>query len=70
MMALLAPSLGDVLDVVGCATGTLIAFLLPALFSLKLQGYSRLAVVLLVVGGSVGLIGTFFSLTQLIQDME
>jgi amino acid permease len=33
VLALLAPSLGDVLNLVGCASGTMIAFILPAMFS-------------------------------------
>jgi amino acid permease len=65
----LAPSLGDVLDLVGCAAGTMIAFVLPGLFSFRLQGYTHLAAVILAVGGIVGLIGTVFSLQKLITDM-
>jgi amino acid permease len=67
-LAIKAPSLGDVLDLVGCATGTVIAFILPAMFSFKLHGYSHLALAFLVVGASVGLIGTFFSLVELVKD--
>ena len=67
-LAIVAPSLGDVLDFVGCSTGTLIAFILPALFSLKLQGYSNLAALLLIVGGTVGSVGTVFSIQKLFVD--
>jgi amino acid permease len=69
LLAILAPSLGDVLDLVGCAAGTMIAFVLPGLFSFRLQGYTHLAAVILAVGGIVGLIGTVFSLQKLITDM-
>lgn len=67
-LAIVAPSLGDVLDFVGCSTGTLIAFILPALFSFQLQGYSNLASLLLFVGGTVGSIGTVFSIQKLFLD--
>lgn len=67
-LAISAPSLGDVLDLVGCATGTLIAFVLPGLFSLQLEGYTAKAALLLGVGGVVGTIGTFFSLKTLFLD--
>lgn len=66
ILAIVAPSLGDVLNLVGCATGTLIAFLLPALISFRLQGYTHLAMLILVVGGAVGLIGTWFSFRKIL----
>jgi amino acid permease len=67
-LATVAPSLGDVLDLVGCATGTLIAFILPSLLALKLQGYSHLAAFILIVGVIVGVVGTTFSLKKLASD--
>lgn len=67
-LALVAPNLGDVLNLVGCATGTVIAFILPSLFYFRLRGYSNTAATLLVVGGVVGSVGTFFSTRQLILD--
>ena len=69
-LAISAPSLGDVLDLVGCASGALIAFVMPGLFSLQIKGYSTEAALLLGVGGFVGTIGTFFSLRHLLRDME
>ena len=69
-LAVSAPSLGDVLDLVGCASGTLIAFVMPGLFSLQIKGYSTEGALLLGVGGFVGTIGTFFSLRRLLKDME
>jgi amino acid permease len=69
-LAIVAPNLGDVLNLVGCATGTVIAFILPALFSFQLNGYSHTALFLLVVGGLVGLVGTVFSTKQLIVDAD
>lgn len=69
LLAILAPSLGDVLDVVGCGTGTVIAFILPALFSFRLRGYSHLAAFLLAIGGLVGLVGTTFSVQKLVSDL-
>ena len=67
-LAIAAPSLGDVLDLVGCATGTIIAFILPALLSLRVEGFSFLAVLLLLVGGVVGTVGTYYSIWKLCLD--
>jgi len=66
VLAIKSPNLGDVLDLVGCATGTFIAFILPALFSFKLVGYTHLAAVIFILGGTVGSIGTYFSIMQLL----
>ena len=65
-----SPRAGDVLDLVGCASGTLIAFVLPGLFSLQIKGYSTEGALLLGVGGLVGAIGTIFSLKGLVKDIE
>jgi amino acid permease len=67
-LAIVAPSLGDVLDLVGCATGTLIAFILPSCLALRLQGYSHLAATILIIGTVVGLVGTTYSLKKLSAD--
>ena len=67
-LALVAPNLGDVLNLVGCATGTVIAFILPSLFYFKQRGYSHTAMILVTVGGLVGSVGTFFSTKQLFLD--
>jgi amino acid permease len=67
-LAIVAPSLGDVLDLVGCATGTLIAFILPSCLALRLQGYSHLAAIILIIGGVVGVVGTAYSLKKLGAD--
>jgi amino acid permease len=68
-IAIVSPSLGDVLNLVGCASGALIAFILPACFSFKLRGYTNLAAILLVVGLIVGLMGTTLCVRQLVLDM-
>jgi amino acid permease len=68
LLAIYAPNLGDVLDLVGCATGTVIAFILPALFYFRKEGYSHTAAVILVVGGIVGMLGTLYSTKQLLID--
>jgi len=70
ILALAAPSLGDVLDLVGCVTGTTICFILPGLFSLRLKGYSHIAALLLAVGVIVGVTGTYFSLVQMFRDFR
>ena len=67
--AIAAPSLGDILDLVGCASGTLIAFIIPALLSFRLEGYTNLAMLIFTVGGVVGVFGTYYSVKQLIVDL-
>ena len=67
VLAIESPNLGDVLDLVGCATGTFIAFILPSLFSFRLVGYTHLAGMIFVIGGLVGLVGTYFSIVQLLE---
>lgn len=47
----------------------MIAFILPALLSFRIEGYSHLALLILLVGGAVGTVGTFFSLKQLWRDI-
>jgi len=66
--AIKSPSLGDVLDLVGAGTGTLLAFILPALFSFKLKGYSRVSMAILSIGGVVGILGTIFSCVKFTRD--
>ena len=69
-LALASPNLGDVLNLVGSASGTTMAFILPGLLSFKLQGYTRLAAFILAVGGAIGIVGTIYSLEKLIEDMK
>ena len=66
LLAIGAPNLGDVLNLVGCATGTVIAFILPSLFSFQLLGYTHLAAAILVIGGAVGAVGTYFSIANIL----
>mmetsp|Transcript_35261 Transcript_35261/g.85497 ORF Transcript_35261/g.85497 Transcript_35261/m.85497 type:complete len:551 (-) Transcript_35261:144-1796(-) len=68
-LAIAAPNLGDVLDLVGCFSGTIIAFILPGLLAMRLEGYSHLALLILMVGASVGTIGTYFSVQKLYIDL-
>merc|ERR1712157_586131 len=65
-LAVAAPSLGDILDLVGCASGTLIAFIIPGLLSFRMEGYNPLAALILTVGGAVGTVGTYYSIKQLV----
>lgn len=68
ILALIAPSVNDVMDLVGCVAGTMISFILPGLFAVRLEGRcSYTAAFLLVVGGMVGSIGTYYSLLNLIS---
>ena len=68
--AIKSPSLGDVLDLVGAFTGTLLAFILPSLFSFKLKGYNHLSMAILGIGGMVGLVGTIFSFIKFSRDID
>ncbi len=68
-LAIAAPNLGDVLDLVGCASGTLIAFVIPGLLSFYIEGYTHLAMLILAVGGAVGTVGTYYSIKQLVADL-
>ena len=68
-LAIVSPNLGDILDLVGAASGTGMAFILPGLLSFKLQGRTRLALFILVVGGAVGSGGTACSLKKLVADI-
>lgn len=65
ILALSVPSLGVVLNVVGCISGSLIAFLLPGLCWIRLVGWSVLAVFFCIAGTVLGCLGTYYSLVQL-----
>jgi len=69
MLAILAPSLNDILNVGGCICGTMIGFILPSLFWFRLKGYSHEALFMLVVGTMVGTVGTFFAVKTTLQHM-
>ena len=69
-LAIVSPNLGDILDLVGSASGTSMAFILPGLLSFKLQGRTKLAFFILVVGGAVGSVGTVCSLKKLVGDIS
>lgn len=47
----------------------MIAFILPSLLSFRIEGYSHMAMLIFLVGGAVGTVGTFFSLKQLWSDI-
>lgn len=69
-LAVVSPSLGDILDLVGSMTGTLVAFVLPGLFSFKIKGRCTWdALLIILVGGCVGCVGTYFSMFKLISDV-
>lgn len=65
VLALGASSLGAVLNLTGCATGTVISYILPAVFSYKLRGHTTIGTILFLLGGSVGIIGTYYSIVAL-----
>jgi len=66
-LALAAESLNDVLNLVGCATGTVIAFILPSLLWIKLRGFAAFPLFLLIVGGATGTIGTIAVLKTIVK---
>lgn len=66
--AISAESLGAVLNLNGCVCGNLISFILPALFSFRLEGFTWVGAVLLAVGGIVGSLGTYLSLRDLLAS--
>jgi len=68
-LAIASPNLGDILDLVGCASGTLMAFVIPGLLSFYIEGYNHLAMIIFTVGGAVGLVGTYYSIRQLVADI-
>ncbi|KAL7520337.1 hypothetical protein ACHAWX_005061 [Stephanocyclus meneghinianus] len=70
MCAIKSPSLGDVLNLVGSFTGTLLAFILPALFAFKLKGFSHVSFTILTIGGVVGICGTISSLIKFVRDVQ
>ena len=59
--AINGPSMMDVLHHVGAFTGAMIAFVLPALLSFKLKGYSHLSLMILGIGGLAGIFGAINS---------
>ena len=69
VLAILAPSLNDILNLGGCASGSLIAYVLPGLFHVKLKGWCRDAVIMLAFGSFVGSVGTFFAAKTMIQHI-
>ena len=69
VLAILAPSLNDILNVGGCFSGSLIAYILPSLFHLALKGYTNEACFLLLFGLVVGIVGTFFALRTMLAHL-
>ena len=70
VLAIAAPNLGDVLDVVGCASGTMIAFFYPGAIAYKLRGYSWKVALIFGAGIVIFPVGTYYSLKKLIDDLR
>jgi hypothetical protein len=66
-VALVAPTLGDVLNIVGCGTGSLIAFILPAIFARANGDKGWKTMGILVIGVLVAVLGTVFSIKSMIS---
>ena len=66
ILAISAGSLGQVLNLIGCVSATLVSFILPAIFSFQIQGVTYLGILFLVVGSFVGIVGTWFSVRDLL----
>ena len=62
VLALSVPSLGIVLNLVGCLSGATMAFLLPGLFWAKLSGWTPLAAALVAVGLLVACLGSYYTI--------
>ena len=69
LLAILAPSLNDVLNVGGCICGTMIGFILPSLFYFRIKGYGHEALFMITVGTAMGTVGTFFAVKTTLQHM-
>lgn len=70
-IALTPASLGDVLNLVGCISGALIAFVLPAAFAIRLRGYNTtLNSVLFLTGCFVGCFGTYFGFKDMVSSWK
>ena len=67
-IAVAASSLGAVLDLVGCLSGTAIAFIIPAAIQIKMGERVDVWVCLMLsVGLIIGLVGTAFSLKKAVE---
>lgn len=65
ILALSAPSLGVVLNLVGCLSGATMAFVLPGLFAAKIyRGWTPLRVGLVAIGLVVACLGSYYTLLQ------
>lgn len=63
MVALSVPSLGVVLNLVGCLSGATMAFVLPGLFSAKLNNqWTPLRVILVLLGLVVACLGSYYTM--------
>lgn len=54
---IIAINVSSLSDVFQAFTGTMIAFVLPALLAFKLKGFSLLSLVIFGIGGAVGMLG-------------
>ena len=73
VLAISPLSLGDVLNLIGCISGSLIAFILPALFSYRLNGWDHklfVCVTLFLTGCFVGVFGTYQGLVGMIHKSQ
>jgi len=70
-LALEAPSLGSVLDLVGCISGSFIAFILPSMFEVKLRGrWVGKNVFMFAVGVSITVLGSVFSFMKIVDEVR
>ena len=70
LLAISGPSLGQVLNLIGCISGAMLGFILPATFSYRLQGTTTLGTIFFIVGGFVGIVGTMFSFKDLLVGTD
>ncbi|KAL7566865.1 hypothetical protein ACA910_021358 [Epithemia clementina (nom. ined.)] len=64
ILAMSGASLGQILNLIGCVSGTLISFILPAVFSFRLQGVTPLGIIFMIVGSFVGIVDGVYILSS------
>jgi len=66
-VALAAPTLGDVLNIVGCASGSMVAFILPAIIARATGDKGLGTAAMLVLGVAIAILGTAFAVRSLVS---
>lgn len=76
MAAMLVPYLIELMGLVGCITGTMLSFIWPALFHLKIKGPNktesdrRFDKIIIAIGVIIMVVGFYFSVIELIVAIK